>query len=105
MLIYTTAVTFSAKDEVFADDNYDGPDMCYYFDVDDHPPHGPDDGPDAPLMAGELGSASYRVAGEVSYATSYRDDQAMRASGSYAEFRASKAGSRKRTTVSQILQG
>ena len=44
---------------------------------------------------------------QVSYASSYRDDQAMKAAGSYAEFRASKAASRtqQRTTVSQILQG
>ncbi|KAG1661191.1 hypothetical protein FOA52_005997 [Chlamydomonas sp. UWO 241] len=102
MLIYSTPVTFSAKDEVFADDNYDGPDMTYYFDPDEKPPHGPDDGP---TLAGELGSASFRVAGEVSYAASFREDQAMKASGSYAEFGASKAESRKRTTVSQILRG
>eukprot|EP00955_Chlamydomonas_euryale_P058226 357001-Chlamydomonas_euryale.AAC.18 len=87
MLIYNTPVVFSAKDEVFADDNYDGPDMTYYFDPDEKPPHGPDDGP------------SY--SGELKYA-SRRDYEAMKAAGSYSEFKAWQT-QRRRATVAQML--
>ncbi|GAX73089.1 hypothetical protein CEUSTIGMA_g542.t1 [Chlamydomonas eustigma] len=52
MLIYGTAPVFSARDEVAEEDNYDGPDITYYFDPADNPPLGPDDGghpdPDEP---------------------------------------------------------
>lgn len=30
--------------QVVAEENYDGPDMTYYFDEAEKPPHGPDDG-------------------------------------------------------------
>lgn len=43
MVIYGTPVVFSAKYEVFDEDNYDGPDMTYYFDEKPVTPHGPDD--------------------------------------------------------------
>ncbi|GIL92877.1 hypothetical protein Vretimale_14806 [Volvox reticuliferus] len=43
MLIYSTAPIFSARFEVMDDENYDGPDITYYFDTPDKPPHGPDD--------------------------------------------------------------
>lgn len=29
--------------QVMDEENYDGPDMTYYFDKPDTPPHGPDD--------------------------------------------------------------
>lgn len=32
--------------QVVAEENYDGPDMTYYFDEAEKPPHGPDDGGD-----------------------------------------------------------
>ncbi len=42
--IYDTCPVFSARFEVTDEDNYDGPDMTYYFDKPDSPPdHGPDD--------------------------------------------------------------
>ncbi|MEW5303346.1 MAG: hypothetical protein WDW36_006048 [Sanguina aurantia] len=44
MLVYSTPVVFSARFEVVAEENYDGPDMTYYFDEAEKPPHGPDDG-------------------------------------------------------------
>ena len=45
MVIYGTPPVFSARDEVEAEDNYDGPDMTYYFDKpEDNPDVGPDDG-------------------------------------------------------------
>ncbi len=31
--------------QVLGEDNYDGPDMTYYFDDKEEPPSGPDDGP------------------------------------------------------------
>lgn len=46
MQVYSTPVVFSARFEVFGEDNYDGPDMTYYFDKKDKPPHGPDDDDD-----------------------------------------------------------
>ncbi len=33
---------------MFGEDNYDGPDMTYYFDDKEEPPSGPDDGPAGP---------------------------------------------------------
>lgn len=44
MVIYGTPPVFSARDEVEAEDNYDGPDMTYYFDKPEDNPDGPDDG-------------------------------------------------------------
>lgn len=44
MLIYSTPPIFSARFETFDEDNYDGPDMTYYFDQKARPPSGPDDG-------------------------------------------------------------
>lgn len=44
MVIYGTPPVFSARDEVEAEDNYDGPDMTYYFDKPEDPDVGPDDG-------------------------------------------------------------
>lgn len=46
MLIYSTPPVFSARFEVLGEDNYDGPDITYYFDKKDKPPHGPDDDDD-----------------------------------------------------------
>ncbi|KAG2450314.1 hypothetical protein HYH02_004819 [Chlamydomonas schloesseri] len=43
MEIYDTAPIFSARFEVMDEENYDGPDITYYFDQKDKPPHGPDD--------------------------------------------------------------
>lgn len=58
MLIYSTPPVFSARFEVPDDDNYDGPDITYYFDAKDNPPDGPDADPreqqsdqEAPLSA------------------------------------------------------
>lgn len=56
LLIYSTPPIFSARFEVLDDENYDGPDITYYFDTQDKPPHGPDDdegGDDAPLRSGK----------------------------------------------------
>eukprot|EP00798_Chlamydomonas_sp_ICE-L_P027707 gene27707-7350_t len=44
MVIYSYDATFSARFEVLDDDNYDGPDITYYFDKQEDGPHGPDDG-------------------------------------------------------------
>lgn len=46
MEIYSTQLIFSARFEVLGEDNYDGPDMTYYFDDKEDPPSGPDDGHD-----------------------------------------------------------
>ncbi|KAG2482320.1 hypothetical protein HYH03_018742 [Edaphochlamys debaryana] len=43
MQIYSTPPIFSARFEVMDEENYDGPDITYYFDTPDRPPHGPDD--------------------------------------------------------------
>ncbi|KXZ56974.1 hypothetical protein GPECTOR_1g88 [Gonium pectorale] len=43
MQIYSTPPIFSARFEVMDEENYDGPDITYYFDQPDKPPHGPDD--------------------------------------------------------------
>lgn len=43
MLIYSTPPIFSARFEVLAEDNYDGPYQTYYFDKKTHPPAGPED--------------------------------------------------------------
>jgi gamma-glutamyl hydrolase len=48
MLIYSTPAIFSARFEVQDEDNYDGPDITYYFDEKEKPPSGPDDKPDDP---------------------------------------------------------
>eukprot|EP00195_Chlamydomonas_chlamydogama_P004992 CAMPEP_0202904808 /NCGR_PEP_ID=MMETSP1392-20130828/31165_1 /ASSEMBLY_ACC=CAM_ASM_000868 /TAXON_ID=225041 /ORGANISM="Chlamydomonas chlamydogama, Strain SAG 11-48b" /LENGTH=315 /DNA_ID=CAMNT_0049592621 /DNA_START=102 /DNA_END=1049 /DNA_ORIENTATION=+ len=45
MLIYNTSPVLLTK-EAIEEDNYDGPDMAYFFDKKEKPPHGPDDGPD-----------------------------------------------------------
>lgn len=42
--VYDTCPVFSARFETMAADNYDGPDMTYYFDKPEKPPVGPDDG-------------------------------------------------------------
>ncbi|GAX73090.1 hypothetical protein CEUSTIGMA_g543.t1 [Chlamydomonas eustigma] len=46
MVIYGTPPTFVARDMVTEEDNYDGPDIAYYFDPQEKPPSGPDDGPE-----------------------------------------------------------
>lgn len=43
MQIYSTPPIFSARFEAFDEDNYDGPDITYYFDKREEPPSGPDD--------------------------------------------------------------
>ncbi|PNH12468.1 Gamma-glutamyl hydrolase, partial [Tetrabaena socialis] len=43
MQIYSTPPIFSARFEVMDEENYDGPDITYYFDEPETPPSGPDD--------------------------------------------------------------
>ncbi|GFH25699.1 folate gamma-glutamyl hydrolase [Haematococcus lacustris] len=43
LLIYDTCPVFSERFETTDEENYDGPDITYYFDKPDHPPSGPDD--------------------------------------------------------------
>ncbi|KAG2441123.1 hypothetical protein HXX76_003975 [Chlamydomonas incerta] len=60
MEIYDTAPIFSARFEVMDEENYDGPDITYYFDQKDKPPHGPDDdeGGDSDPTAAERAPAA-----------------------------------------------
>ena len=65
MLIYSTPPIFSARFEVLPEDNYDGPDITYYFDTQDKPPHGPDDdeGGDNGTMASARWNYNFRTLG------------------------------------------
>lgn len=62
MLIYSTPPTFSARFEIPDDDNYDGPDITYYFDEKENPPDGPDDGPTAAAGRQHVGGSRSRRA-------------------------------------------
>lgn len=95
MLIYSTAPIFSARFEIPDDDNYDGPDITYYFDAPEEPPHGADDDGRAPPPPRNVRGKQHVVA--MRRSEDGGNDPLAKQANSYREYMALQAAAAKAT--------